>query len=51
MDDSESNVGHLKTFVQINHDNIILPGELYRTNQDVGICIFVHGSGSSRLSP
>ncbi|CAG8624509.1 18486_t:CDS:2 [Gigaspora margarita] len=51
MSGSDNNTENLRTFVQIIHDDDILPGELYRTNKDIGVCIFVHGSGSSRFSP
>ncbi|CAG8602280.1 dienelactone hydrolase [Gigaspora rosea] len=51
MSGSDNNTENLRTFVQIILDDNILPGELYRTNKDIGVCIFVHGSGSSRFSP
>ncbi|CAG8661724.1 3810_t:CDS:2, partial [Acaulospora morrowiae] len=42
----------LQTFMQIKHNDILLPGELHRpTDKNTGICVFVHGSGSSRFSP
>ena len=38
-----------RVFIPVDHH--VLPGELYIPPQAVGVVVFAHGSGSSRLSP
>lgn len=38
-----------RVFIPVDHH--VLPGELYIPLQAIGVVVFAHGSGSSRLSP
>lgn len=42
---------HSKNSVQIRIDSVMLNGDIIFPKNPVGIVLFVHGSGSSRLSP